>query len=194
MDSRDASGKAGAGLQAPVCVAAAALAMWRANARQPLPCPSKLRVSLSQTGIQRRSAASGPPTPLPFPSRRQRAPMVNKGTLWFLGITGATALGIWIIHEQQTEERQVRRCAVALAAAPGCLPHDVHFLLMPWQRSYAREPAGSARRRCRLPPLPAPLRTVGPPARATHTSPRPSLPWPRSGCTRESREMSRCTK
>ncbi|PRW57602.1 cytochrome c oxidase assembly [Chlorella sorokiniana] len=32
--------------------------------------------------------------------------MVNQGTLWCLGITAATAVGIWIIHEQQTEERQ----------------------------------------------------------------------------------------
>lgn len=45
--------------------------------------------------------------------------MVNQGTLWCLGITAATAVGIWIIHEQQTEERQVRRGAVELAQ-PGC--------------------------------------------------------------------------
>lgn len=57
--------------------------------------------------------------------------MVNKGTLWFLGITGATALGIWIIHEQQTEERQVRRGAVVPARAAGCLPHDVQFPRIP---------------------------------------------------------------
>ena len=79
-------------------------------------CAKSLRI---EVGIRRQKRASSPPTPPPFPKPPPARAMVNQGTLWCLGITAATAVGIWIIHEQQTEERQVRPGAVELAQ-PGC--------------------------------------------------------------------------
>lgn len=81
--------------------------------------------------------------------------MVSQGTLWCLGITAATAVGIWIIHEQQTEEREVRHGAVAFLRAIRCLPRTEHRLNMVQQRPQPRalrvQAAAAALRRCLLP-------------------------------------------
>lgn len=112
--------------------------------------------------------------------------MVSQGTLWCLGITAATAVGIWIIHEQQTEEREVRRGAVAFLRANRCLPRTEHRLNMVQQRQQSRalrvQAAAAALRRCLLPcahdhdTLPSP----------------PHLPC--SGFTQGSRETRSCTR